>query len=301
MIKCPYCKEEIHDDASKCKHCGEWLTKKDDVATPESTSSLKKDVVLILAGNKKIQVLKAVREKLSCGLKEAKDIIDNVPSIVASGIDDNRAEEFKVHIEKQGATVEITEVGQNQSAKRINPKLKIKKCKKCGNEVVQYARNCPQCGVKDPTNLAGTMRIITLVGLVIFVILLLLSVGDKTKPVVSTKKESAHSEVAKVVEVEKPIIVPAHKMCFDFSENAVAAKIKYKDKLVQVTGIVTDIVAGFGKGTSVVLNDGINCCFDDNWTESIAKLTKGQELTIQGKCDGTLMNILMGECKIIKH
>jgi len=64
-------------------------------------------VVLKDGGAKKIQVIKVVREVTSLGLKEAKDAVDGVPSIIKEGISKAEAEELKKKLEDQGATVEL--------------------------------------------------------------------------------------------------------------------------------------------------------------------------------------------------
>jgi large subunit ribosomal protein L7/L12 len=64
-------------------------------------------VVLKEGGAKKIQVIKAVREITSLGLKEAKDAVDNVPSNIKEGVSKAEAEEFKKKLEEQGAVVEL--------------------------------------------------------------------------------------------------------------------------------------------------------------------------------------------------
>src|SRR4051794_3856796 len=64
-------------------------------------------VVLKEGGAKKIQVIKAVREITSLGLKEAKDAVDNVPSNIKEGISKAEAEEIKKKLEEQGAVVEL--------------------------------------------------------------------------------------------------------------------------------------------------------------------------------------------------
>ncbi|MBI2616171.1 MAG: 50S ribosomal protein L7/L12 [Gemmatimonadetes bacterium] len=64
-------------------------------------------VVLKDAGAKKIQVIKAVREVTSLGLKEAKDLVDNAPGTVKEGVSKQEAESVKKKLEEQGATVEL--------------------------------------------------------------------------------------------------------------------------------------------------------------------------------------------------
>lgn len=65
------------------------------------------NVVLTDAGSKKIQVIKAVREVTSLGLKEAKDLVDSAPSTVKEDVSKDEAEAIKKKLEEQGATVEL--------------------------------------------------------------------------------------------------------------------------------------------------------------------------------------------------
>ena len=64
-------------------------------------------VVLTGAGDKKIQVIKVVRELTSLGLKEAKDLVDSAPKPVKEGVSKKEAEEMKKKFEEAGGTVEI--------------------------------------------------------------------------------------------------------------------------------------------------------------------------------------------------
>ena len=65
------------------------------------------DVMLTGHGDKKIQVIKVVREVTSLGLKEAKDLVDNAPKAVKEGVSKDEAEAVKAKLEEQGATVEL--------------------------------------------------------------------------------------------------------------------------------------------------------------------------------------------------
>lgn len=65
------------------------------------------DVVLKAAGEKKINVIKAVREVTSLGLKEAKDLVESAPATVKEGVSKDEAESVKKKFEEAGATVEI--------------------------------------------------------------------------------------------------------------------------------------------------------------------------------------------------
>ena len=65
------------------------------------------DVVLAAAGDKKINVIKVVRELTGLGLKEAKDLVDGAPKPVKEKISKEEAASMKAKLEEQGATVEI--------------------------------------------------------------------------------------------------------------------------------------------------------------------------------------------------
>lgn len=65
------------------------------------------DVILSATGDKKIQVIKVVRELTSLGLKEAKDLVDGAPKPIKAGVSKEEADSIKAKLEEQGATVEI--------------------------------------------------------------------------------------------------------------------------------------------------------------------------------------------------
>ena len=66
------------------------------------------DVILKAAGSAKLQVVKAVKENCGLGLKEAKDLVDGVPSKLKEGVAKEEAESLKKVLEEAGAEVEIT-------------------------------------------------------------------------------------------------------------------------------------------------------------------------------------------------
>ena len=64
-------------------------------------------IVLVAAGDKKINVIKEVRAVTSLGLKEAKDLVEGAPKDVKSGVNKKEAEEIKAKLEAAGAKVEL--------------------------------------------------------------------------------------------------------------------------------------------------------------------------------------------------
>ncbi len=65
------------------------------------------DVTLVSAGEKKIQVIKVVRELTSLGLKDAKDLVEGAPKPVKTGVSKEEAESIKKKLEESGATVQV--------------------------------------------------------------------------------------------------------------------------------------------------------------------------------------------------
>ncbi|WP_367105112.1 50S ribosomal protein L7/L12 [uncultured Psychrobacter sp.] len=65
------------------------------------------DVILASFGEKKVGVIKAVREATGLGLKEAKDLVESAPAPIKEGASKDEAEELKKKLEEAGATVEL--------------------------------------------------------------------------------------------------------------------------------------------------------------------------------------------------
>jgi large subunit ribosomal protein L7/L12 len=77
----------------------------DGAGAEEESSTV--DVVLTAAGEKKIQVIKAVRAATGLGLKDAKALVDEAPKPVKEGIDREEASKLKAEIEEAGGSVEL--------------------------------------------------------------------------------------------------------------------------------------------------------------------------------------------------
>jgi large subunit ribosomal protein L7/L12 len=76
-------------------------------AAAEEEEQTEFDVVLKEFGAKKVQVIKAVRQLTSLGLKEAKAVVDNAPSTVLEAVTKEAAEDAKTKLEAEGAVVEV--------------------------------------------------------------------------------------------------------------------------------------------------------------------------------------------------
>jgi large subunit ribosomal protein L7/L12 len=76
-------------------------------AAPAAEEQTEFNVILASAGEKKVNVIKAVRAITSLGLKEAKDLVDGAPSPVKEGVSKDEAEAIKKQLEEAGAKVEL--------------------------------------------------------------------------------------------------------------------------------------------------------------------------------------------------
>ena len=76
-------------------------------AAPAEEAKNTFDVVLKTAGDKKIQVIKVVRQYTGLGLKEAKDLVEGAPKVVKENLPKEEAEKIKKELEEQGAGVEL--------------------------------------------------------------------------------------------------------------------------------------------------------------------------------------------------
>src|ERR1700744_4158202 len=76
-------------------------------AVPAAEAKTEFTVVLSVAGDKKINVIKEVRAITGLGLKEAKDLVEGAPKPVKEGVNKDEAEKVKAQLEKDGAKVEL--------------------------------------------------------------------------------------------------------------------------------------------------------------------------------------------------
>ena len=76
-------------------------------AAPAAEEKTEFDVVLVSGGDKKLNVVKVVKEALGLGLKDAKDLVDGAPKTLKEGATKDEAESIKKALEAAGATVEL--------------------------------------------------------------------------------------------------------------------------------------------------------------------------------------------------
>lgn len=124
----------------------------------------------------------------------------------------------------------------------------------------------------------------------------------------------ACGETPEVVEkeiAEQPtdIKISANRLFKEYEANQVAADEKYKDKILEISGIVDDIGKDIADQIYVALKVGgeyeisvVQCYFSGEHTSEAAQLKKGQKITIKGKCEeqNIVGNIIINGCVIVK-
>lgn len=116
------------------------------------------------------------------------------------------------------------------------------------------------------------------------------------------KDDSKKIEAAKSTAIS--VTIP--KLIKDYEENEVSADNTYKGKKIKVSGIVETIAKDIMDDSFVTIGAGgdefsltsIQCYFEKEG--DLASLKKGDSLTVEGKGDGKVMNIILRECSIIK-
>ena len=132
-----------------------------------------------------------------------------------------------------------------------------------------------------------------------------LSGNNITNITVGTTGSSVSSPVVQLVSVIK---VTAMKLSEDYKANEIAADAKYKGNTLEVSGTISDIGTDVLNTPYVTFNTGeysflgVQCMFGESDSPVLAKLSKGQALTVRGSVEGggKVMNVLLNNCQIVK-
>ena len=117
--------------------------------------------------------------------------------------------------------------------------------------------------------------------------------------------KKTESEIKEQTAQTPALEVSASQLYSDYEANGVAADEKYKNKILKVTGTVNTIDKDIMDQIYVTLNGSnvigdVQCFFSDDYVSDASQLQKGQKITVVGKCDGKLMNVMLKGCSIEK-
>lgn len=159
---------------------------------------------------------------------------------------------------------------------------KTKKCKYCKTEIPADAKICPQCRKKLK---GGKFKWILLT------LIILCAIGAATGGSNSNSStKSTDSTLSKKEDTPKEYTsVSVNDMMADLDNNAMGASDKYKDKYLEITGKLTNIDAS-GKYIDLMADGdfeiiGVQCYIkNDEQKTKVASMTKGETVTLKGKC-----------------
>ena len=157
LIKCPMCKREVSSNATACPHCGEPMKKEELLNKPVGYS-------IVLEGNltRKIQLIKEVRMITGLGLKEAKDLVDIVPSqvtICATYDEAKTIGELLQRVDK-GANIKIVEVRTDNQRYYVSTSKQVNNI--AGKNYISNAQpiiKCPNCSSSETSKISMIGRI----------------------------------------------------------------------------------------------------------------------------------------------
>jgi hypothetical protein len=170
------------------------------------------------------------------------------------------------------------------------------KCPKCSESVQATAKKCKHCHA-DLRNWFIRHKILSgILGLFVLMILgSALGSGDD-RPTTSSPAASDPVEV-------EAISITASQLYQEYSDNQIAADAKYEDQWLEVSGTVASIGKDILDDMYVALETGnlfgsVQCMFEDSELDKAAALSEGQSITMIGKNDGMLLNVILRKCTI---
>jgi hypothetical protein len=128
---------------------------------------------------------------------------------------------------------------------------------------------------------------------------------EPAKELTQAQKDSiAAVERANLIEERKNMTISAAQLIQAYTDNEVSADNNLKGEKFYVEGIIDNIGKDILGSIYVTLKSGdiirsVQCYIDDQ--EKVAELRKGQKITVFGKCDGMMMNVLMKNCKLVEN
>ena len=175
------------------------------------------------------------------------------------------------------------------------------KCPKCKEDIQPGAKKCKHCQA-DLRNWFVKHKIVT--GILVFFGIAIIASAFNNPDSSNVSENSASTGNLQAEKVtEAPISITAVELADAYEKNEVKADKDYKGKSLEITGTIKEIGTVLSQ-TFVVLSSGKEFsitdiqCFFDNQAEidKIAELTKGNQVTVQGKVDGKSLNVSVRGC-----
>lgn len=187
----------------------------------------------------------------------------------------------------------------------MSDKEKTKNCPKCSEKILASAIKCKHCGA-DLRNWFARHKILT----VILVIILIGVIGNmfggpqysQVQPTNSTQPTSPQKTITEKVP-EEIIKISAQELYAKYEANEIAADELYKDKILEVSGIIDSIGKDIMDSMYVTLKTdniigSVQCMLANSEISKAVNLKKGSSILVKGKNSGLLMNVILRNCTI---
>ena len=176
--------------------------------------------------------------------------------------------------------------------------MAMKTCKECGTEISSKAKVCPKCGL-DQRNFLKKHKGLAITLAIVCIIIVGVS-SDESNNTVQTESKVSEQKVENVMEVDH---LQLHQ---EYMDNPISADAKYKGKILKLTGTVGTIDREIAGNTYITFEidflKGIRVTFKKSEESKVAQLKKGQQVTVQGECTGTLLSttVALNNCEIVE-
>lgn len=181
--------------------------------------------------------------------------------------------------------------------------MALVKCKQCGNENAKDAKTCPKCGTSLKMGIGK--KILIGVG-VLFALAVIGRLGHKDSASAATASMGAADPGAQATEPEQPTAstVDIASLLSEYKNNEVRADAEYKGKWISTTGVAGEVKKDILGSVYVTVGSGalfeipqVQCFVAKDQVTRAAQYSKGDKVTIVGRVDGLMMNVLVKECR----
>ena len=176
LLKCTECGHHVSEYADKCPNCGcpIDIIKKNIKSKVENVKYRR--VILKYPGLNKVKVIKYVREITSLGLKEAKELVDTAPNVIAEGVTEQDAINLKKMFESEGAEIIIEFDESSMIRNDVFAKLRERKTASTSSysstttktqpvtQETKYSVRCPYCNSTNVNKISGTKKAASIIG-----------------------------------------------------------------------------------------------------------------------------------------